>query len=264
MGDLDTALIEQTDNGLLLLGRVGEQLVEHYSFYAVFQTPEEYRLVTLGRELGTLSVDNIVAPGMMVIFSGRRWVIQEVHEQDRVITVTGAKSGIPPTFGGDPGEIHDRVIERMFALLEGDARPVYLDKVAASLLEEARQQYALLGLGETPIIQPDEGTFVLLTRCGTVKTLTLALALRSQGFTVETHDGLLEVSTTEEEHIGSLRTRLAKMGASSPVALFPDTANLVFEKYHRYLTPDLLKVDALSGRLDLASLPQITARLLGD
>jgi ATP-dependent Lhr-like helicase len=34
---------------------LGEKIVNHYSFYTVFQTPEEYRLVTdSGQSLGTL------------------------------------------------------------------------------------------------------------------------------------------------------------------------------------------------------------------
>jgi len=62
LGESDVALIEQSPDGMLLLGGAGEQLVEHYSFYAVFQTAEEYRLLTGGTELGTLPVDNVLAP----------------------------------------------------------------------------------------------------------------------------------------------------------------------------------------------------------
>jgi ATP-dependent helicase Lhr and Lhr-like helicase len=51
LGQPEVALIEQTSDGLLLLGPNGEKLVEHYSFYAVFQTPEEYRLISGGKEL---------------------------------------------------------------------------------------------------------------------------------------------------------------------------------------------------------------------
>lgn len=113
----------QAGSGLLLLGPTGEKLVEHYSFYAVFQTPEEFRLVAEGRELGTLPIDNVLAPGMLLIFSGRRWVVQEIHDREKVIVVKPAKAGVPPVFGGDAGDIHDKVIDRMFAVLEGDASP---------------------------------------------------------------------------------------------------------------------------------------------
>jgi ATP-dependent Lhr-like helicase len=51
MGQSDPALIEQASDGMLLLGSMGETLTSHYSFYAVFQTSEEYRLVADGRRL---------------------------------------------------------------------------------------------------------------------------------------------------------------------------------------------------------------------
>lgn len=105
LGHPETGLIEQTDGGLLLLGQTGERLVEHYSFYAVFKTPEEYRLVSNGRDLGTLPIDNILSPGMMLIFSGRRWLVQEIHDREKVIMVKPAKAGVPPVFGGDAGNL---------------------------------------------------------------------------------------------------------------------------------------------------------------
>ena len=62
MGDPAVALIEQSPDGILLLGRIGERVVEHYGFYAVFQTAEEYRIVSNGKTLGTLPVLTVLAP----------------------------------------------------------------------------------------------------------------------------------------------------------------------------------------------------------
>jgi ATP-dependent Lhr-like helicase len=67
---------------MLLLGSMGETLTSHYSFYAVFQTSEEYRLVADGQQTGTLPVDNMIAPGMLIIFSGRRW-LEEVDDRGK-------------------------------------------------------------------------------------------------------------------------------------------------------------------------------------
>ena len=41
LGHPEVALLEQAPDGTLLLGPEGERLAEHYSFYAVFQSPEE-------------------------------------------------------------------------------------------------------------------------------------------------------------------------------------------------------------------------------
>lgn len=260
LGNPEPGLIEQSDDGLLLLGRVGEKLVEHYSFYAVFNTPEEYRLISGGKELGTLPIVNVMAPGMMLIFSGRRWVIQEVDDRDKVIMVTPSKGGTPPVFGGDPGDIHDRVIERMFEVLEGDDAPIYMDRTAGDLLGEARRHYARLGFSTSPIVPLGGNSFVLATRVGTVKTATLALALRAMGFEVETHDGFLTIRAKDDGP--DLISSLGEIAAGEKLSLFNDQTNLIFEKFHTYLSRPLLELDALSGKVDVDSLPSLCGQLL--
>ena len=87
LGSPETALIEQALDGTLLLGPEGEKLVEHYSFYAVFQSAEEYRVVVGGRQIGTLPATTVFVPEMTIVLSGRRWRIIQVHSEDRVIEV---------------------------------------------------------------------------------------------------------------------------------------------------------------------------------
>jgi ATP-dependent helicase Lhr and Lhr-like helicase len=260
IGQPETGLIEQSADGLLLLGQVGEKLVEHYSFYAVFQTPEEYRLISGGKELGTLPIVNVMAPGMMLIFSGRRWVIQEIDDRDKVIMVNPSKGGTPPIFGGDPGDIHDRVIERMFKVLEEDTIPTYMDLTARDLLGEARRHYAQLGFKTASVVSLSETRFALATRAGTVKTNTLALALRACGFTLETFDGFLTVVSKEQEH--NLNDALQRIANGGTINLFGDQTNLIFEKFHSYLTRDLLELDALSTRVDASALGDLCNGIL--
>ncbi|MGR3481990.1 DEAD/DEAH box helicase [Salipiger marinus] len=259
LGDPETALIEQGDDGLLLLGRVGEKLVEHYSFYAVFQTPEEYRLISGGKELGTLPIQNVMAPGMMLIFSGRRWLIQEIDDRAKVIVVVPSKGGIPPIFGGNPGDIHDRVIVRMFAILEGNSAPAYLDRTARDLLDEARRHYGQLGFSASSTAAFSETRFAIATRVGTVKTTTLALALRSEGFAVETHDGFLTVTAKDRQDDLVLTIRQIALGAQ--ITLFSDQTNLIFEKFHPYLTRTLLELDASGARVDERALPELCRQI---
>ncbi|WP_297770587.1 hypothetical protein [uncultured Roseovarius sp.] len=260
LGDPETGLIEQSDDGPLLLGRVGEKLVEHYSFYAVFQTPEEYRLISGGKELGTLPIVNVMAPGMMIIFSGRRWVIEEVDDRDKVIMVNPSKGGTPPIFGGDPGDIHDVVIQRMFKVLEGNDAPTYMDQVARDLLDEARRHYAELDFATSPISALSERSYAIATRVGTVKTNTLALALRGLGVAVETHDGFLSVVAQDE--MTDLSSVLKGLATGGEVELFGDQTNLIFEKFHPYLTRDLLQADALSARVDQSSLKKVCSGII--
>ena len=102
-------------------------MVVHYSFYAVFQTPEEYRLISGGKELGMPPVASALAPGMHTIFFRRRWFVREVYDRALTIVVAVAEAGGVPAFGDDLGIIHDQVIDRMLAVLEGNSRPPYMD-----------------------------------------------------------------------------------------------------------------------------------------
>ena len=56
MGEKD--LIRQISGGELVLGKEGEKTVGYYSFYAVFKTPQEYRIIIEeeGKTLGTLPI----------------------------------------------------------------------------------------------------------------------------------------------------------------------------------------------------------------
>lgn len=260
LGRAETALIEQSDDGILLLGKTGEKLVEHYSFYAVFMTPEEYRLIAGGKDLGTLPVVNVLAPGMTIIFSGRRWEICELDDVAKVIQVKPSKAGVPPKFGGDIGDIDDRVVEKMKALLDGDAIPIYLDKTSVGLLAEARANFETLGLAHRKMVQTGKHLHVLATWAGTVKTATLALALRSRGFRVHSHDGLLEVDGREADC--SIEEALSQLATGGLPTLFDENSNLQFEKFHQFLSTDLLQEDALSSRLNQVSLAPLASTIL--
>ena len=260
IGHPETGLIEQSGSGLLLLGPTGERLVEHYSFYAVFQTPEEFRLVADGRDLGTLPIENVLAPGMLLIFSGRRWVVQEIHDREKVIVVKPAKAGVPPVFGGDVGDIHDMVIDRMFGVLEGDASPAYMDTVSLTMLEEARAHYDQLGFRTKNIHDLGEHTSIIATRIGTAKTSTVALALRSEGLSVEQHDGFLLVEAGDETP--QVRLVFEEIASGKAVDLFSGSGNLSSEKFHPYLPYALLVRDAESSKLSTQALPDLVRAII--
>lgn len=157
--------------------------------------------------------------------------------------------------------IHDRVVERMFRILSGTVVPAYLDASAARLLAEARANFGALRLADRRILRLGEDVFLVATRAGTVRSMTLALALQSVGFTVHAHDGLLEVLA--QDGCPDLHDVLSGVSQGRPVDLFAHDPQLIFEKFHPYLNPHLLRLDALSSRLDADSLAPLCAELTG-
>ena len=263
LGKPDVAMIEQTSDGGLLLGREGERVVEHYSFYAVFQTPREYRIIADGKPLGTLPVSMIYKPGMTIIFSGRRWCIVAIHDRDGVIEVTADRVGRPPLFGGGGGLIHDRVVEKMKEVLSGVTVPVYLGLDAARLLEDARSEFHRLCLDRRSVYQINDKSCIIATWAGTIRTSTLALVLQAMGYAAATYDGFLDVSWKKSsQSVESALREIAGQTKISSSMLQVSEGNLVTEKFHPYLSPALLLKDAVSSRIDLGALPQLTKNII--
>lgn len=264
LGEPDVALIEQSPDGTLLLGRVGERIIEHYSFYAVFQTPDEYRVLFNTRTLGTIPLVTPLAPGMTIIFAGRRWRVRAIHDRERVIEVTRDATGRPPPFAGEAGVIDDAVIRRMRAALEGDEVPRYLDAAAAELLREGRGAYRRLDLSRRRIVDLGHNHYLVATWEGSIRTATLALALRLHGCNVTVHDAFLEVSGMQDGAAG-LTGALESLAHDDPPTgreLAAGMASLHSEKFHRYLSRDLLIADAAAGRIDAAAVPLMAKEIL--
>lgn len=262
LGNPEAKLLEQAPDGTLLLGEQGERLVEHYSFFAVFATPEEFHIVCDGKTLGTMPVLFPLAPGMTIIFSGRRWRITEIRTSEKVVAVVGDASGSAPVFGGDAGPIHDRVIGRMRDILSGEGEPRYLDESARALLAEARRSFRRFGLHRRSLFSDGRGGHFVATWKGTAKTFSLLLALKAQGMRAALHDGLVEVAGVSRKQLQGSLEQLARAAPPSGGSLAAHVAPLQTEKYHPYLSDDILAEDVVASRLAPHDVPSLAARVL--
>jgi ATP-dependent Lhr-like helicase len=179
-------LIRQEPDGLLLHGTKGEQLVNHYDFYTAFISPDEYRLMTAGRQLGTLPILNPVTEGSFLIFAGRRWRVVTVDNEKHVIDLIPAAGGRVPIFdNGSRGTVHDRVRREMLAIYTTDDVPAYLDQEAAGLLLEARENFARYLLDRRNYIVCGDGS-LFFPWYGTLAVNTLVQQLAARGIPVST------------------------------------------------------------------------------
>ena len=265
MGSAEIALIEQAPDGNLLLGPLGEKLVEHYSFYAVFQTSEDYRVLLGSKQIGVLPADRVFVPDMTIILSGRRWRIIAVHSREKVIEVTQDRAGTPPPFGGSGGLVHDGVVRKMKAVLSGRGMPLYIDATGAELLEDARTEFRRLGLDRRSICHTGDNGRLVATWTGTIKTSTLSLKLKSMGFKTVDHDGFLEVEEpcSGQPLVAALETLAEQTPDDVAGESLAGLENVMSEKFHRYLSPDLLFEDATSSLVDLQAIPQLARSIIG-
>ena len=105
---------------------------------------------------------------------------------------------------------------------------------------------------------------MVATWAGTVKTSTLVLMLRNIGYTAVVHHGFLEVENKSTDK--SVESALRDI-AESPLVLgrtsLPGLEECMSEKFHRYLSSDLLCEDAVTSVVDLAAMPQLAESIFG-
>lgn len=245
-------LLVQSSDGTLLLGGLGERIVNHYSFYTAFSTPDEYRLVSQGRTLGMLPISYPLTEGTFLIFAGQRWRIVSVDAQHKVIDLVPSPGGRPPIFGGTGGLVHDRVRQEMFDVYRSGDLPPYLDETARDLLIEARGNFARLGLGEEWIIE-DGKDALLFCWMGDRVLNTVTLQLRAVGLFASHEDLAIIVQNCRG---GGLVAALRASVGSAPTdgrQLAGGVLDKLSEKYDQFLPVDLLTADYAARFFDADS-----------
>ncbi|MGL5336352.1 MAG: DEAD/DEAH box helicase [Enterovibrio sp.] len=240
-------LLTQLSSGELVLGLQGERLVNHYSFYAVFKTPEEFRIVANGKTLGTLPIDTMLLVDQNIIFNGKRWKIIEINTENKVIFVERSQGGTPPKFSGSGMNIHDVVRQEMFNIYcESDYRITtetgkkgFLDKAADKLFTEGLAIFNELDLKNKLMIQKGFSVFIL-PWLGDKVVNTLVVMLSRFGYKVGAFAGVIDI---ENAYVEQVRNDLLSLLDDPPPSEI-DLATLVkekeIEKYDQYLPKSLL------------------------
>ncbi len=245
-------LITQASDGTLLHGRDGERAVNHYSFYAAFKTPQEWRLVAHGRPLGTLPIDHPIIEGAFLIFSGRRWKITGIDAKSRVIELTRAHGGKPPMFGGEGATVGDRVRQQMVRVYQADSVPPWLDRSAAELLAEGRAAWHRHDLATTPVLRSGNDTLVF-PWLGDGALVTTSLALASAGIESAPEGPSLRVFDCRPEQVqAAAEALLGGDQALDPLTLARELENTDIDKWDYVLDPDLAAEATAARLLDTA------------
>lgn len=245
-------ILIQDGSGLLLHGRVGDRIVNHYSFYAAFASEEEFRVISGGKTLGTLPVDQMLTVGQRILFGGRTWLVEEIDGAQKAIHVTPARGGAPPLFSGGTGRVHSKVRRRMREIYEGGSFAPFLDVIARRFVSEGQDSYAELELGQRLLL--DQGSTVLvLTWLGDSANEALACLMMARGF--HATPGRLGIEITKSGRtLVEIEDGLADAALDAPPStdeLLMNAENLVRQKWDGLLSPRLLRISYASLNLDL-------------
>jgi ATP-dependent Lhr-like helicase len=255
-------LVMQSPDGTLLLAPTGERVVNHYSFYAAFTTPEEYRLVSNGRTLGTLPIDYPLSEGALLIFAGRRWRVLSVDTNQRVVELTRSTAGRPPLFNGTGTPVHDRVRQEMLAIYREPTLPAFLDVTARDLLTEARENFSRYQLDTQTMLAWGQDT-LLFPWAGDRVLGTIAVALTSRGLQVSQDGVALTVARSTPEEVRAQLEELLAAEPPVPQVLAAAVHNKAVEKYEWTLSDQLLNAAYAARSLDPAGAWRAIGRILG-
>lgn len=244
-------VLAQAGDGTLLLGPKGERLVNHYSFYAAFNTPEEWRLSSGGRQLGTLPIDFPLVPGLLIIFAGRRWRVVTIDAAHKAVDLAPSPGGRPPKFDGGVAPVHDNVRREMLAIYQRGDRPAFLDPPAADLLAEGRANFARYLLDQSPLLAAGMDAYLFLWAGDRVND-TVALSLTLAGLEVVNEGLALRIRATTVDALTARLRALVAGPAPDPMELASVVANKAGDKYDHLLPGPLLDRGYAAKRLDPA------------
>lgn len=239
--------ITQMGSGELVLGLEGERLVNQYTFYAVFKTPDEFRVVNGSRTIGQLPVDSMILPNQSIVFAGRRWKVLDVDNKAKVIRVQKTKGGKPPKFGGEGMRIHDVVREEMFRIYESgdyrietpDGKIDFIDSEARELFQEGLSFFRDADLAITPFLKQDNNVCILPWQGDKVAN-TLAAILMREGYKAGNYAGVIEVQKATIQEVSDRFKLVLSSGLPTEYELADMLPEKAVEKFDELLPNDLL------------------------
>lgn len=253
-------ILIQDSSGLLLLGSIGERIVNHFSFLAAFSSPEEFRIIHASKTLGTLPLSRPVVEGSFIIFAGRRWRVLSCRPEDKIIEVETARGGKPPVFDGMGGKVHDRVRKEMRTILSESTPFSFLDKTAARQLEEARYAYTQLGLERNAFLENGNDIFAF-TWLGDWVNDTLVLMLMHHNLRASNEGMLVRINGANQSELLNAFSRIKHAQQLSPEQLVDSVKNKLKEKWDNLLTEQLLRKGFASRELDMDGAIQFASEI---
>ena len=257
--------ISRTENGGLIVGLSGERVVNNYKFYAVFQENIEYTVRTGAEQLGT-----IVKPppaGDKIAIAGRVWSVDEVDHKRREVYCTLVKGNIPAYFGNVAGDIHTRILERMYGVLAEQKNYPYLMRHAVCRLSDARESFEKAEMTERALVHLGGKMWALFPWLGSYAFLAMErflklkcgkrLGLRGLN-SVRPYYIQFTMQVDEDEFYRIVQEEAQK--DIDPMELVYPKEVPVFEKYDEFVPEELVRKGFAYGILDIEGMRQ---RVLG-
>lgn len=246
-------LIQQLSSGELVLGVKGEQVCGSYTFYSVFKTQEEFRIVSDNKTLGSLPIGSFVLKDQNLVFAGRRWKVLDIDDSRKSIYVVPATTGGNPPrfFNGNGLSIHGRVRQEMLNIyragdykIEVNGEKIdFVDEVGRQLFDEGKNFFNHAKLDKSVFFQDGANCYVF-PWAGDKVVNTLNILLEKNGFACTVSSGVIKVRNTDSVKIKKHLAKMLKDGlpTETELAQFVPRQIKIIEKFDDYLSDNLLNI----------------------
>jgi len=243
-------LIQQASDQTLIHERVGEQIVNHYSFYTAFSTPDEFNLLSAGKRLGSMPIDFPVQEGSFLIFAGQRWKVLRVELENKVIDLLPAKGGKKPKFGGKGGSLHREIRQRMLQVYKRSDVPEFLDNNAQSLLQEGRDYFNQYSLSDKWLLSEGKDVHIFLWESNVVHN-TLSALILFFNIEAESSGHIITAIDVDKETLLNALIDIANDEQRSDEELANNVVYKWMSKYDNFLNEELLNKNYASHQFNI-------------
>ena len=180
---IETDYLEQMDGtNELIPGLEAEHLMNKGKWYAIFDTPVEFGVYHLDKEIGSVFPGFNMDVGAAITLGGKPWEIIEKDETKYRFYVKPISKGGRPDFGSGSSPIHQVIRDRVHDLLTETTVPSYIKGQAVDVLGSLRKEHRLFRLRpeERAITASGDDSTALLFG-GDLEVSTLKYILLSRG-----------------------------------------------------------------------------------
>lgn len=248
--------IQETEEGGLIIGRRGEEVVNHFHFYTVFTIPDYYLVKDENRSIGT--VDKIYPEGTRFSLAGITWETVAVNTKAKVIFVKKVPGISVVDWDVDfESELHTILVQRIRSILKADTVYPYLSDSSKERLAEIRYLCRNSGVLDNLVTPLSELKFAIFPWVGTRQLFTLHYSLLGRGVKSQLP---YRTSVFLEVYFRGTADELEEiimeiLGDEPDLYGLPLGDNIqILSKYNDFIPPSLLKKQFIEDFLDFAGL----------
>ncbi len=173
------SVISQLDTKQIVVGKLGEKILKSPDFYVAFVSPIEFTVINSANSRHIGMIQYKPQKNMVIILSGKRWIVEDVDENTMKVYVSTMKTGGLAFFSGDGAELDYIIAKKMYEIYQVDTIYPYLDDYteAKNHLNQSRLFFQQNSLSKTFFLQYGNTSY-FFTWAGIKANRAIALLLQ--------------------------------------------------------------------------------------